>query len=417
MSDNPQISISTVRGNAIIVPSDENREVHIRIRWTLPEKTPQEPLALLLGVLQESPKAFLDHRDYQTELYRLGGAEISFSIGRMGARFTVTLAASCTTNRFMHSVVPVESKLVRVVKALIDRGPRLDPVSISLAKGKLLRTNADLSGGAVGLASLKLVGLFPDSDLLVSPAGNSSFLREVTAEQVDAVYRELLASPCVIAVKNLPQAALNALLKRFGSPLGEPRKARATSCNTDRDAPLYYYATTSTDVVHRCYRFAGPTGFDVHSRLLRMVLREVLSGSDSLLFNQIRERRGMTYAIDSSFDIGTDVLHVSFQTELHRADRAIRAVDEVLAAAPELVSDRMIEEAIIQIARSLKSSFNSWAEAQCRLQLSCLECGLPRDLASWQKALGEITPEAVRQALGAIRPLTGVVVTQSEEER
>lgn len=407
-----------VKGNIVIDAPDSSRECAVIADWFIPLKdATHESLALLLGLLSESPKAFYDRRSLLLKELSMGDASISWGLTRRDGYWVVSLVSSCPINRYMRSVVPVESTLVRTISNLFQRGVRTDDLSLNLAKGKLLRANADSEGNPASRAVSRLSAMLPDSSILPSPGGNSDVLRSLGAEQVEKALAALKAAPSALACHNLPKGALKALTKAFGKESYPRLECHPTECNTEGSAPSVYEAEDlKSEVVLRSYRLGSEfASRSLDDWALRGVLSIALTGGNSILFRGLREEKGLTYSVSGSFGAGPDVLTISFKTGERTGRRALGELDNLMSSASEKLDEEIFSAAVAEYLFDVKDLVNSFSASLCSRQILNLVSGVSPAPQDWLDAVNRVDIERVRAALGSLEPLCGVMVVRKED--
>jgi predicted Zn-dependent peptidase len=175
--------------------------------------------------------------------------------------------------------------------------------------------------------------LFPDSTLGWNIAGPRDVIRKVTPKQL-TTYRDAYYIPsriCVVASGNVPSNIWNLLNKTFGS-VHEPKKPvdhefAAFIPPTKLTKPVEYQdkETEQTQLSLAFHGLALPDKRMPSANLLGTILGGSMS---SRLFVEVRERRGLCYAISAGHQAleDTGLFSISIGLDHTRTDEALKVI-------------------------------------------------------------------------------------------
>lgn len=155
-----------------------------------------------------------------------------------------------------------------------------------------------------------------------------------------------------------------------------------------------------TSQVHLAVGFDAPLAGDPDALAFRTAVGVLGGGSSSRLFTEIRERRGLAYAIGSRYDEGVALgaVTISAGTTPERVAQTLEKIDEVLEAFDR---EGPTDEEIRRIVRMLRASgLMQQEEGPSRarqLALDMFRLGRPRSIEDILEAYAALDPDDVRR--------------------
>lgn len=360
------------------------------------DSTSFEALRLLAGLLEESPKAFKSTRAMLLKRGDLFSPGIGFSAGRVRENpnlLTFTVSVAMIQDGFIHPFFSLEKKAIRLAKTILEKGPKTDPVSLTLAKGKMIRENADAKNDPLGKAIRGLGANFlPDLILGELPAGDDEKTKSLTEADVLKAAKAVKAAPTLISAagpKWLWKAARSAF---FTKPYGGQLKAVPV-----REQPISDLSMESgnASAVAVAYRAPSLEGKGLKGQVAGELLSTCLSGPDSLLFDGLREKGGFTYSPGFRLVDRGNVALVAFTTDALKANRAVKATDALMGKAAEGITQAQLDGAKALALTGLANAAHVGLVLAYR-NLALLKKGFPLDLEGEKAAIMSIRLDDVK---------------------
>lgn len=162
---------------------------------------------------------------------------------------------------------------------------------------------------------------------------------------------------------------------------------------------------------HQCHTVIGVSLFDMYDerRYAMALLNNMLGGPgmNSLLNVQLRERRGMVYAVESNVSLMTDcgVMQVYFGCDTNHVDTCVRIIgDEINRLADAPLSVRRLDAVKRQYAGQLLVASNSGEAMALSAAKSMLYAGRVIPENETLDKINAVTPEQVQQAAQMLMP-------------
>ncbi len=249
-------------------------------------------------------------------------------------------------------------------------------------------------------ADLVTARLFPDHPLGRPVIGSRSSIRSLSRDQVVGFWRRHYR-PSSIVVAASGRVDHDALV-RWLRPLDAVRqtsRARRTSAPARRHVPGVSVLRRPSEQCTVSLAFPGFGVFDQRRYPLGVLATVLGGGMSSRLFVEVRERRGLAYAIDAGEQAYADagLFTVEFQATPDRVDQILTLVREALAdVVARGITPEELGRAKGQLRGQTVLAYESPAARMSRLGTSEL-AGDPRTIADVLEGYDRVTDEDVRQ--------------------
>ncbi|WP_106848087.1 pitrilysin family protein [Blastococcus sp. Marseille-P5729] len=251
--------------------------------------------------------------------------------------------------------------------------------------------------------------------------GDAAHLRTIERAQIASLYRKhYRPENMVVAVAGKIDHAqvVRLVRKAFRDVLAEakPRSVRReTRPAVTRPSSAVTVINRRSEQAHLVYGVAGIDRFDSRRFALSVLESAIGGGMSSRLFQEVRERQALAYAVYSfsSMFAGDGMVGVYAGTAPANAKKVVGLVQEAFAAvAEDGLADEEIARAKGQLCGSLVLSMQDSSSRMSRLGRSELGYGDHRDLPWVLEQLQSVTAEDVAQLAGELltRPAALAVV-------
>lgn len=288
----------------------------------------------------------------------------------------------------------------------------------SLRVGQRQRLQAP--GGRASL--LFFQHLYGDHPYAHPSSGLPSTLARITPQELRAFHQRYYSAgnAVLVLVGQLTRAEAEVIASRLGQrlPAGAAAEALPAVPPLKRARRVTQaFAAQQTHVIlgEIGIRRGDPDQFPL------MVANELLGGGGfgTLLMRELREKRGLTYSVSSSFQPMREAgpFQISFSTRADQAEDALRLTRQLLADFVRNGADAdAVRQAIANLTQAFPRSVASNADIAAQLG-SMGFYGLPEDyLSGYVARLQAVTPEQVRAALARhIHPDRLLVITVGPE--
>ena len=400
---------STIDNNVCDLGFDTTRQVQLMVVWPLPDDLSLASIYLYAMLMKESPASFASFRTLALKYDSIGGFPPDFQVVTIGGKRCLLLTTGCVINRFMHSFPSVESLLISRTEKLISRGPKLDPVSLSLAKGKLCQSIRSFETNPQAILVRAVLSCYNNLKITSPTSLKWSAIEGLKDTDVSRVAEAVASAKSFAVYSNIRHGG--SIRKHFGSTGYVLQPFTPAVCNTGSADPQFFFTPTRYDLVNRIYRLSGPVEAkpSFATELIQRLVQSLLWGlDDSVLFLNIREKEGLVYSMNVSF-YAPDLLSISFRTGLGLGRSAIRRLDEAIAGSAEAITASNFDSAINNVRDSIHENF---AEADARIAIDSMMLGWPISEGEQLQDLAHIQVAQVKDLLNRLVPEVGIVVTQ-----
>ncbi|HEV2746455.1 MAG TPA: pitrilysin family protein [Allosphingosinicella sp.] len=244
---------------------------------------------------------------------------------------------------------------------------------------------------------------FADQPLGRSILGDEASIAAISAEDLHGWRRSQYraGSLALVAAGKVNHGALVELAElHFGGlPTGAipaPDPARFTG--GDR------VGRTSSDQAHLALGFAGPAQLDPDHYAARLFADAVGGGASSLLFQQLREERGLAYSVYAGLagyrEVG--LFSVYAATARPQSTASAQLIEEILVEATHMIEQREVDRVRMQAKASLLMSMeSSWGQTSYVARQLALH-GRLVETSEILAALDAVTVDQVRAAGAAM---------------
>ncbi len=329
------------------------------VSWVFPEeKLALAPLNVLAVLLNDSPALFVDSRAYLRKTMDLFDSTVTFAAYPMFGNNVFTMEVSFVRDRFAHRFLGLERKTFNLARRLLAKGPKLDPVSLTLAKGKVIRANADARGTPGFIASLGLADcFFPGLAKVLHYQLDDEIVKNLSADQVRKAWEAVRDAPSFATGAGLDKTA-RSVHKLWGQAKGpvslvldKPYQGVVKDYSFDSES--------ATTVVGVAYSLKGYPLSSEKDRAISNIFSDMLQDEDSPLFQGLREKGGFTYAPQAELLGNGNALVVSFLTDSLKKDRALKATDSLMATIGDTLTVARLDSAKKDRIRHYLSAYDS----------------------------------------------------------
>lgn len=366
-------------------------------------------------VLSLSSRAYQSERGLLLRLMNLCGSSLSFSPDRLWGKVAFRIVLHCPKDAAVGRFFPsLESQLLSTFSKIWRKGFREDEISLTLAKGKLLRENRDAANDPSWIA---LEGLrknfFPEADFGRLPNGDEERIKTLSFDDLkkalDALRKGRFYLGCVGFEKRAGRIArLFPLAEEEASSFPAFPRLRGPA----KDLTLLKEGITSSSVAI-AYSLALPEG--PKGEAMRRILERLLTDDASPLFLGLREERGLTYGVSAHFPRGCGAMVVSTTFDKGKESAVIQASDTILSRVAKNVDEARLKEVKTSYRSGLYATLDDSLELASFLSGSLVK-GLPDTPEGMVELIEGISLGEVKNAFSSIEKV-GSFSTVPQEGR
>lgn len=391
MNENDKFKLNPVSdGNFVTYPHIKSRNCVMAVTFYVDKKdTNISALNVLAGLLTSYPKKFKSNRAKIKEEMLLCNSSCVFSCFNDTTNYSFMMLVGCCSNSYTHALTNIEKKVLKFALDILKKGPKTDPVSMTLVKGRMIRSTEDLKGSADYKVLNGLQKNFlPECVDLGLPMGEEEQIKAVTDKDV------LKALDLVLKAKhNVCEVGFDHetnLIKRAlkGEPYFRTEKKDVLVKGPMQD--LSISVDSPSTVVAILYKLKKHSFHDFKERMISTVFLAMLSSPDSFLFKEVREKYGFTYGISVESIADGQVLSASFHTDPASVKVAIKVVDSLLLDNNKYLTKEVFQNVVKGMLSSYEKNLNRASQLVPFLS-SRFESKLPLDLKDSVEMLQLIT--------------------------
>lgn len=311
----------------------------LAMSWLLPAGTAYEPagqqgVANLLSEMICRGAGDKDARQHAEALDRLG-VQKSTAAQTRHLRLNATL-----THDKLEAALPLLADMVRA--------PRLEAESLEPSRMLCLQELAALQDEPQQRVMLELKRQHYPEPLGRSPYGQAEDLQQITSEQLSRFWRDGFV-PGGSILSFAGRFDWNALVKQVESLLGDWQGQRPDLKPAQQPARGYEHVEAETSQMHIGVAYDAPPEPDELSIYQKAATAVLSGGMSGRLFSEIREKRGLCYAVFATYagqkDRGAVLGYAGTTTP--RAQETLDVLTEQLSALKEGASDSEFQRAVV----------------------------------------------------------------------
>lgn len=398
----------------ILRPSGEFRKNSACISLVIDkDKTSYEALLALSVMLKVSSNAYKDERGYKLRLMNLYSSTVSFGAVRYGNKYLFNILLECPLDKFIESSFSsLESKVFKTYKDLIYKGFAHDEAKLMLVKGRMIRDNGDTTANPFFMA---LEGLrknfFPEATFGYPPCGDNTRIMSLTFDDLEKALEAVRKADAYIGSVGFQKKG-----REFGKLFSIGEKAPEWKFDISVEDKVSDLSLIKDGITSSCiaigYQIEAEQGNKGHA--LKKILSKVLSDDNSLLFQGLREEKGLTYGVDVSFPKGDKAMIVSSVIDAKNVDEFIKTTDKLLSTCAESITQERLDDIKKAIKTSIDDMFGEPTTYALALNKSVLNQS-PSTADELMKLYDSITLGDVKDAIKSLKKVGSFTVNPSKE--
>ncbi len=304
------MNVETVNGIKVIrTKKFKTVKVQLRFFEPLSEKTVSQR-ALMLAMMRAKTKDHPSRRALQNHLERLYDAQLSTRASKFGKKHVAEVGLRFIHPDYVSEATGYLDKVTDTLRAILER-PHFDERTLDEEKRFLKAHFASEYANKDVYASKRYQEfLFRDHPYRVSALGRPEDVDSVTLDAITEAYRAMKANTVFITVVgDVDDALLDAISDKLTPYVPQvpadllvrhELKAKESVLETLNLSQDRLFMTLKSDVYY--------TDRDVYA--MRVLDTMLGGGSDSLLFDSVREKHGLAYQVHSSYQPMTGLIMV-----------------------------------------------------------------------------------------------------------
>lgn len=398
----------------ILRPSGEFRKNSACISLVIDkDKTSYEALLALSVMLKVSSNAYKDERGYKLRLMNLYSSTVSFGAVRYGNKYLFNILLECPLDKFIESSFSsLESKVFKTYKDLIYKGFAHDEAKLMLVKGRMIRDNGDTTANPFFMA---LEGLrknfFPEATFGYPPCGDNTRIMSLTFDDLEKALEAVRKADAYIGSVGFQKKG-----REFGKLFSIGEKAPEWKFDISVEDKVSDLSLIKDGITSSCiaigYQIEAEQGNKGHA--LKNILSKVLSDDNSLLFQGLREEKGLTYGVDVSFPKGDKAMIVSSVIDAKNVNEFIKTTDQLLSTCAESITQERLDDIKKAIKTSIDDMFGEPTTYALALNKSVLNQS-PSTADELMKLYDSITLGDVKDAIKSLKKVGSFTINPSKE--
>lgn len=401
MSDeNKKLKIVSEK-NLIYAPSFTSRTCNATIRFFVSkEKVSLEALKVLAFLMNYYPKNFTSLKNKtKTEMLMCNGTTL-FSASNNNDHYDFFINFYCPSNLYVKNWYSNEKRLIKLGVKTFLKGPKTDEVSLTLAKGKLIRLiqsqlNTPDFKSMEGLAK----SFFPDSILKDGTYGKEEAIKAVDEKKLIDALKEIEHSKRNISFVGF-DSSKNLLLKNFSGELRKKDFSYKLNVNETKEDLSIVTNLNSTSICI-AYRL---NSYDLSSykNYLRInLLKDMLYSTNGVLFKVLREQYGYTYGYTLTYDPPLDSLIISYKTAPSKVSSSIKLCDKLMNELKDSLTEEEFEIAIKERRAGIENIFKKSDSLNMYLN-NCIYNDYPLSLEERIQVVNSLTLDDIKEVISNV---------------
>jgi predicted Zn-dependent peptidase len=375
----------------------------LAMTWLLPAGTAHEPagqqgIANLLSEMICRGAGGKDARQHAEALDRLG----------------VQKSSSAQTRHLRLSATLTHDKLEPALPLLADmvRAPRLEASALEPSRMLCLQELASLDDEPQQRVMLELKRQHYPDPLGRSPYGRAEDLQSISLEQVHQAWRDgFVPGGSILAFAG--RFDWDALVKQVEAQLGDWQGWRDDPAPAEQPARGYTHVEAETSQMHIGVGYDAPAEPDAQSIYQKAATAVLSGGMSGRLFTEIREKRGLCYAVFATYagqkDRGAVLGYAGTTTP--RAQETLDVLTDQLNQLSEGATENEFHRAIVGMKSRVVMQGESTAARAAAIADDLYNRGSPRTLEQIAAQIDALTLEDLNAYLASHRPGDLTIVT------
>jgi len=282
--------------------------------------------------------------------------------------------------------------------------PRFDPADFKLMQARMQTSLEQQKSSPAALAALAMESrLYPDHPYGLPAGGTEASLAAMRPEDVWDFHKRLYvaANALVVIVGNFDKAEALRVAELLVEKLPRGTRAPAIPAVPARTAPLVHHVPFQSAQAHLSLAQPGISRHDPDYYPLVVGNHVLGATSVSLLFEEIREKRGLSYSVSSHFSpmAAAGPFEISLQTDQANTAEVRKVLRETVA---RYITEGPDETALAAARDNLIGGFPLRIDTNRKLTEYLTVIGfhdLPLDwLEQYPQAVAKVTAQQVREA-------------------
>lgn len=371
----------------LVEPMPATRSV--ALSWLLPAgaaavPATQDGIPTLLSELMLRGAGPLDARAHSDALDRLG----------------VQRSTNVTTHHLTLGAIMLGSRLREALPLLCDMvvAPQLPESALAPAQRLALQALDGLEDDPQERVMLRLKEFHQPQPFNRHGFGDRGVLERATIDQVREVWRNLVRPGGAIlgiagdVTPDEVAAMLQPLLDRWQGTAPQPQEERPALRGV-------HHVAEQTAQTHLALGWTAPREGDALSMRERLLVRVLGSGSSSLLFREVREKRGLCYSVHATYFSGRDTgfLSIYAGSTPQRAQQTLDVIAEQVMSLRKGIAPEEHARAVIGLKSRLVMSGESSAARAASIASDWFRIGRARTLDEIAREVDAVTFAQVQE--------------------
>lgn len=286
---------------------------------------------------------FLEHMMFKGTAKRPGATDISTELDSIGAEYNAFTSKEYTG----YYVKCADQKLDTAMDVISDifQNSKFDAAEIEKERGVIteeINMYLDTPARYVGDVFESL--LYGDQPLGYEIAGPKEVIKKITRDEfVNYFNTHYFDKNTVIAVAgNVKPGQAKAKVEKYFADIRDNREISPPPVKEEQSAPALKIINKKTDQTHFVLGFRAFNYFDRKSKVLEVMSLVLSGGMSSRLFQEFRDKRGLSYYVRSANTPYADTGYFEISSGVDNS-RLIQALEVAMAECKKLVNEPVTE--------------------------------------------------------------------------
>lgn len=376
--------------------------------------TSKEALRALAMMLKLSSKAYKDERGLLLRLMDLYSSNVYFSEASCYGRLGFEVSFACPVDKYVGVTFPsLQGRIIDTCKKILDGGFEHDEASLMLVKGKLLRDNLDIEGDSVNVAKRNFVKTFtPDLSSAFSGNGDEARIKSLTFDDLEKALAIVKKSKAYVGCVGFEKYGrdIGGMFPLSDEPFTKKKKVEIVQRGKDLTLEKSNITTSAVVVGYE----TKPLEEDKYLPGISMI-ESLLTNDTSALFQNLREKKGLTYGVDVDLITRANLMMIQVSTEPKNVQAVLQTIDDTISNIEQTIDEAKLEEIKEEKRIAMERTFGN-PISMARLSVSSLMHGVEPTKECVLSLIESLTLDDVKDLFRSFKRIGSFTVNPKEGE-
>jgi len=347
-----------VKDNMIYATNFKSRFCVAVIDFFVPkDKVKYSTLKMLASLMNNYPKYFSSSRTKLRTQMLMYNSSTSFDVYNRNDSYVFSMKITCPSDDYIKSAYRVEKRAIKTGINTFNKGPKTDPLSLTLVKGRMIKSIKNKKNNPIYKALEGLTNTFIPKSLFLESDYSEEEVKQINESMILSAFNEVKKSNRNISSVGFDHS-ISLLLKHFKGnsqhfidiPFNNPEsdvKSSSIKTNLLSTAMAFAYSFNSHE-------------YSLKNYYVREIFASMMNGMNGPLFKVLREEQGLSYSFSFRIHYFEKMIFIYFNTSPFKVNTALKSMDEVILNHQKYLSEEIFQMAKKELLLSVNSKMDAF---------------------------------------------------------